>query len=218
MTRFQSLNGSSNGFTGVLLAAWDAFPVPVLLELSYVITTLNLDVYLETSAPEFLRDTKVLASEAITGLVIRNGLLLPNGERRDCFDMEKFRPTVKGFVSQACLRDFTVLMWETLDNDALPSNAVLKRTYKWCSFYNALSWMGSNNALYDDSVDVVEFEPLSAFDWLKESRVVEIHEMWRNKRTVSLNIIEVTFGKINHPANSIDRFNFQAEDILQITS
>jgi hypothetical protein len=188
LTRFKSLNGTGNGFTGVLLAGWDVFPVPVLLELSYVITTLDLNVYLETSAPEFLHDSKVLDSEAITGLIIRNGLLMPNGQRRDCFDMEKFRPTVKAFVSQACLRDFTVLMWETLDEDAMPSNAVLKRTYKWCSFYSAIPWIGSKLALYDDSVDVVEFEPLSAFDWLKEPRVVELHEIWRNKRTVSLNL------------------------------
>ena len=185
LTRFRSLNGTSNGFTGVLFAGWDIFPLSVLLELSHIITTLDLNVYLEASAPEFLSDSKVLACESITGLVVRNGLINPNGERRDCFDMEKFRPTVKAFVSQACLRDFTVLMWETLDEDVEPSIAVLKRTYKWCDFYSAVLWVGSSTALYDDSLDVVEIEPLSAFDWLKEPIVVEFHEMWRNKRTVS---------------------------------
>ena len=188
LTRFKSLNGSGNGFTGVLLCEWDVFPVSVLLELCHIITTLDLNVYLEVSPPDFLSSSKVLASESITGLVVRNGLILPNGERRDCFDMEKFRPTVKAFVSQACLRDFTVLMWETLDDDVSPSSAVLKRTYKWCNFYSAVPWVGSRSALFDDSLDVVEVEPLSAFDWLKETKVVELHEMWRNKRIVSCQI------------------------------
>ena len=190
LTRFKSLNGSNNGFTGVLFAGWNVFPAPIVLELSYVITTLDLSVYIETSSPDFLQDPKILASDAITGLVIRNGLLFPNGERRDCFDMETLRPTVKAFVSQACLRDFTVFMWETLDGDIMPSNAILQRTYKWCNFYSALAWVGSKNALYDDSVEVVGHEPLSAFGWLKEPRVVELHEIWRSERTVSVTILE----------------------------
>jgi hypothetical protein len=197
LTRFKTFNGNNNGFTGVLLAGWDLFPAPVLLELCYVVTTLDLKIYLETSAPEFLEDSKILASEAISGLVIRNGLLFPNGDRRDCFDMEKFRPTVKAFVSQACLRDFAVFMWETLDETAVPSNAVLQRTYKWSSFYSAVVWVGSSKELYDDSADVAEFEPLSAFDWLKEPRVVELHEMWRSRRRVSLNILRVASNNMN---------------------
>jgi hypothetical protein len=195
LTRFKSLNGSNNGFTGILFAGWDVFPAPVLLELNYVISTLDLNVYLETSAPDFLHDPKILASDAITGLVIRNGLLFPNGQRRDCFDMEKFRPTVSAFVSQACVRDFTVFMWETLDEDVMPSNAILQRTYKWCNFYNTTAWVGSKNALYDESVEVVEHEPFSAFNWLKEPRVVELHEIWRNERTVSLTILEIAHSQ-----------------------
>ena len=217
LTRFRSLNGSSNGFTGVLLAGWDVFPVPVLLELSHIITTLDLNVYLEASAPDFLSDSKVLASKSITGLVVRNGLIMPNGKRRDCFDMEKFRPTMKAFVSQACLRDFTVLMWETLDEDVLPSSAVVKRTYKWCNFYSAVPWVGSSSALFDDSLDVVEVEPLSAFDWLKEPKVVELHEMWRNKRTVSLNFWNDFHGSRESFSDSMDSFSFQTPGILPIT-
>jgi len=67
----------------------------------------------------------------------------------------------------------------------VPSNAVLKRTYTWCSFYSALPWIGSNSALFDASINVVKFQPLSAFDWLKEHRVMELHDLWRNNRTVS---------------------------------
>lgn len=185
LTYFQSLDGGSNGFNGILVAGWEIFPIPILNQLSAVLNANGLNVYLETGAPDFLKDSNALGAESIAGLVIRNGLMHPNGDRRDCFDMESLRATVKAFVSQACLRSFTVLVWETLDDNVVPSNAVLKRTYTWCSFYSALPWIGSNSALFDASIKVVKFQPLSAFDWLKEHRVMELHDLWRHNRTVS---------------------------------
>jgi hypothetical protein len=184
-SHFRALNGSNNGFNGILLAGWQIFPVPILNQLSAVLNSHGLDVYLETAAPDFLEDSKVLGAGSIAGLVIRNGLIHPNGERRDCFDMESLRVTVKAFVSQACLRNFTVLIWETLHDDVVPSNAVLRRTYTWCNFNSALLWIGSNKAVFDASVNAVKFEPLSAFDWLKEHRVMELHDLWRNNKKVS---------------------------------
>lgn len=185
LTYFQSLDGGRNGFNGILIAGWEIFPIPILNQLSAVLNAYGLHVYLETSTPDFLKDSNALGAESIAGLVIRNGLMHPNGDRRDCFDMESLRATVKAFISQACLRNFTVLVWETLDDNVVPSNAVLKRTYTWCSFYSALPWIGSNSALFDASINVVKFQPLSAFDWLKEHRVMELHDLWRNNRTVS---------------------------------
>ena len=184
LTRFQDQEGRSNGFTGVLLAGWEATSTKVLHGLSDTLSNFDLEVYLETSAPDFLHDANVLNSGAITGLVIRNGLVLENGERRDCFGLEALRTTLKAFVSQACLRDFTVLIWDTLGDDVVPSNAVLKRTFSWCSFYSAVPWIGPQSALFDASVDVVPFEPLGAFDWLKEPRVMELHDLWKSKRAV----------------------------------
>jgi len=184
-SHFRALNGCSNGFNGILLAGWQIFPVPILNQLGAVLNSHGLDVYLEAAAPDFLQDSKVLGAESIAGLVIRNALLHPNGDRKDCFDMENLRVTVKAFISQACLRNFTVLVWETLHDDVMPSNAVLRRTFTWCSFNSALPWIGSSNALFDASVDVVKFEPLSAFDWLKEHRVMELHGLWRNNTPVS---------------------------------
>jgi hypothetical protein len=189
LTRFKNLDGDSNGFTGILLAEWDIFPVTVIDGLTDALAMLGLDVYLETSGPEFLKDPTTLNSDSIAGLVMRNVLILPNGERLDCFDMEKLRLTVKAFVSQACIRPFTVLSWETLDNGVSISPAVLKRTYAWCSFYNVVPWIGSVQALFDISTDVIRFEPLSAFDWLKQPRVMEIHEIWRNLRVVGIPLI-----------------------------
>ena len=180
----RSSDGGNNGFTGILLAGWDNFPLPVLNELNYAIVSLGLDVYLEVSGPNFLEDTSIINSSSISGMVIRNALILPDGQRRDCFDMANFRLTVKAFVSQGCLRSFNVLLWETLDDGVVPSNAVLKRTYAWCSFYSTVAWIGSTTALHDIAIEAVEYEPLSAFDWLKLPRVMELHDGWRNFRKV----------------------------------
>lgn len=185
LTRFQDHEGHSTGFTGVLLAGWEAISSKVLHAVCDALSTFNLEVFLETSAPNFLHDPNVLNAGAISGLVIRNALILDSGERRDCFEMENLRMTMKAFVSQSCLRDFTVLIWDTMKDDVILSNAVLKRTFSWCSFYSAVPWIGPHNALYDAAVDAVPFEPLSAFDWLKQPHVMELHDSWRHKRTVS---------------------------------
>jgi hypothetical protein len=184
LTRFQDQEGRSNGFTGILLAGWEATSTKILHALSEALSNFDLEVYLETSAPKFLDEANVLNSGAISGLVIRSALILENGERRDCFGMETLRTTLKAFVSQSCLRDFTVLIWDTLGDDVVLSNAILKRTFSWCSFYSAVPWIGSQSALFDESIEVVPFEPLSAFDWLKEPCVMELHELWKGKRAV----------------------------------
>jgi hypothetical protein len=199
---FQALDGSRNGLNGILLVGWEIFPVPILNQLSALLALNDLEVYLETAAPNFLEDSNILGAESIAGLVIRNGLMHPNGDRRDCFDLESLRVTVKSFVSQACLRDFAVLAWETLDNDAVPSIAVLKRTYTWCSFYSAVPWIGSECALFDTSTKVLKAQPLGAFDWLKQNHVMELHDLWRNNRAVSTLRITPAPYNLNMGANT----------------
>jgi len=183
--QFRDADGRRNGFTGILLVGWDMFPTRILHELTDVLGSMGLEVFLETSAPNFLEDSSVVASESICGVVIRNALLQSNGERQDCFDMDALKTTVKSFVSQACVRDFYTLVWETVDDDVVVSTAVLKRTYNWCNFYNVIPWIGPHRALFGATSEVVPFEPLSAFAWLKEPRIMELHELWKNKRTVS---------------------------------
>jgi hypothetical protein len=186
-TQFQGVDDGidSGGFNGILLAGWEIFPIPVLNLLTAVLTTNGLEVYLETGGPDFLKTPNVLTADSIAGLVIRNALMHPNGDRRDCFDMESLRSTVKSFISQACLRNFAVLVWETLDSDAVPSIAALKRTHTWCNFHSVVPWIGSNNALFDLSIKTSTLQPLSAFDWLKERHVLELHDLWKNNRAVS---------------------------------
>ncbi|EKD19488.1 hypothetical protein MBM_02725 [Drepanopeziza brunnea f. sp. 'multigermtubi' MB_m1] len=176
---FRGAEGGNNGFSGVLLAGWEIFSSPVFHELCRVISASGLEIYVETSAPDFLPDGNVLSCSSIAGLIIRNGLVLPDGEKRDCFDMERLRTTVKSFVSQSCVRVFTVFVWETVDDGVILSNAVLKRTFAWCNFYSVVSWIGAKKALTDATAEAVEVEPLSAFAWLKERRVMELHDMWK---------------------------------------
>ncbi len=184
-THFQNRDVEKSGFTGVLLAGWENFfSLSVLNQLNKEIVKLGLDVYLEIGPPGFLKEVDMVALESIFGLVIRNGLILPTGERRDCFDMEALRPTIKAFASQECRRSFTTMMWELLDDDVEVENAVIKRTFSWCRFHSTVPWIAPHHSLFNAAPDVGHIEPLSAFDWLKEADVMQIHDLWRNSQTV----------------------------------
>lgn len=189
---FPTPSGRNRGFTGIVLANWEIFfSVATLHELSKELSKRALDVYLETESPHFLHELDAVAQESITGLVIRNGLLWPNGERKDCFDLDKMRPTTKSFMAQEFLRPFTTMVWEELDNNAVIPIAVLKRTYAWSRFHSTLSWIAPSYALFDAEAVVPQVEPLSAFDWLKESSVVQLHNLWKNNQTVRARIHHV---------------------------
>lgn len=174
-------------FTGLVISNWGSYVSTAVLEtFIHFLSSLGLSVYLEVSAPNFLPDVSLAGLDEVTGLVICNGTINPNGEERDAFQMAAMRPTIKAFVSQACLRSFEVLLWETLNDDAEPLNAVVKRSYQWSKFYSALPWIGSVGALTSAEMSLCQQEPLGAFDWLKELKVMKIHEKWRTNQLVSL--------------------------------
>ena len=176
-----------NVISGVLISNWESHvSVPLLREFLWLVDSLGLCAYLEAAAPLFLIDTKLANLDEVKGIVIRNGTISATGEERDAFQMSAMRPTIKAFVSQACLRRFVVLLWETLDNGVLPPNAVLKRSYQWSRFYNTIPWVGSQAALESAEQSLLQTEPLGAFDWLKELKVMQIHNKWRTNRAVSV--------------------------------
>jgi hypothetical protein len=115
-------------FTGIVVSNWEKiFSVSVLTEYIIFLESLGLCVYLEVTAPQFLSEPTLAELEAVTGLLIRNGTISANGEERDAFQMAAdMRPTIKAFVSQSCLRSFVILLWETLEDDAKPANAIIK--------------------------------------------------------------------------------------------
>lgn len=187
------ITGHQHCFTGVLISDWeDVITCPELRAFIIFASGLGFSVYLEVSAPKFLVDPSLTELGDVTGLVLRNGTISSSGEERDAFQMSQMRTTIKAFVSQACLRSFVVLLWETLEDDAKPLNAVMRRSYQWSKFYSALSWIGTKSALISAELSLVQKEPLGAFDWLKELRVMKIHDQWRYNKTVRLNVLRTT--------------------------
>ncbi|KAF3390281.1 hypothetical protein F1880_008989 [Penicillium rolfsii] len=179
-------NFNDSAFSGILFANWEeTFTPSVQAKLFETISTLGLAVYLETQPPSFLRNRKALQNGAIAGLVIRNASIMPDGEKRDYFQMEKLQSTIKAFVSEACMRDFVVLAWETVNNDIALSNAIVRRSIQWCSFYSAISWIGPEASLKDSDLNTPITEPLPAFGWLKEAEIMKAHEIWRANREIS---------------------------------
>ena len=177
-------------FTGILIGRWEnSFSVPLLIEFVRLIGSLGLSVYLEASPPKFLLDPKLVELDEVTGLVLCNGTISENGEERDPFQMADMRPTIKAFVSQACLRSFVVLLCETLDDNSTPLNAVIKRSYQWSRFYSALNWVGTRSAMFSAELSLCQKEPIAAFDWLKESQVMKMHEKWRSNQNVGFIVV-----------------------------
>ncbi|TQS36907.1 hypothetical protein Golomagni_02634 [Golovinomyces magnicellulatus] len=182
---------SQNYFTGICICNWgEVCPISFLKKFIYFLDSLGLLVYIEISDLEILLGPQLIELEEVNGLIIRNGTIFPNGEKKDPFKMAKMRPTIKAFVSQSCSRSFMVLLWETIDDDANPSNSVLRRCYQWSKFYNALPWITSKSALYNVGSTLNYQEPLGAFDWLKNKKVMEIHRKWRFNQSISINYSE----------------------------
>lgn len=173
-------------FTGVLLAGWrERVSTPLLNGLAKLFSAYGLDVYLEVGPPNFLEKVEKLKFDLFAGIVVRNGTILENGERRDFFAMDKMKTTTKAFVSQACLRPFLTMMWDTIDDDADLSHAVTRRAHMWCSYHGAIPYFVRRGALTDIlGVRSCE-EPLAAFQWLKDRRVMSVHEKFRTTRVVS---------------------------------
>ncbi|KAE8386581.1 hypothetical protein BDV23DRAFT_140948 [Aspergillus alliaceus] len=177
------LTGTFDGanFSGMVLANWEGkFPAPVFTKLVEVIDELGLAVYVETAPPDFLEDHNSLQSPAISGIVVQNASILPDGQKRDYFQIVKMQPTIKAFVSEACVRDFVVMAWETIDDNASLSNAVVQRSLQWCNFYSTIPWIGRKSALTNAALNVTIPEPLSAFGWLKDVEIIKAHDRWRS--------------------------------------
>lgn len=201
-------------FSGVVLSGWeDVFNPALLKECAQFINGIGLNVYLETAPPDFLKDGKVLQTAEISGLVIKNASILRNGEKRDYFQMSSLQHTVKAFVSESCLRDLDVMAWETVDDDAVLSNAVFRRSIQWCNFYSTIPWIGTESALKDANLNAKTCEPLGAFAWLKEAEVMKIHETWRSNSSIlgtpvkkhqEWNILQRLFPRLSGVLQSIE--------------
>lgn len=173
-------------FTAVVVAGWqECLPTPLINGIAKLLAAYGLDVYLEVGPPDFLEGAGKLDIGLFSGVVVRNGTIMSNGERRDYFEMDKMKTTTKAFVSQACQRPFLTMMWDTIDNEVDLSHAVVRRAHMWCNYHGAIPYFTRLRALtsiYD--IRSCE-EPLAAFQWLKTRRVMNVHEKYRTCRTVS---------------------------------
>jgi hypothetical protein len=173
-------------FTGVLVAGWrERVSTPLLNGLAKLLVAYGLDVYLEVGPSDFLDGVEKLDIGLYSGMVVRNGAIMPNGERRDYFEMEKMKTTTKAFVSQACQRPFLTMMWDTIDDEADLSHAVVRRAHMWCAYHGAVPYFTRLRALTNIFEVRAYEEPLAAFQWLKSKRVMDVHDKHRTTRIVS---------------------------------
>ncbi|KAF2273409.1 uncharacterized protein EI97DRAFT_383718 [Westerdykella ornata] len=173
-------------FTGVLVAGWrERLSTAMLNGLAKLFSAHGLHVFLEIAPPEFLDGIGTFSLKQFAGVVVRNGTVLPNGERRDFFGMDKMKNTTKAFVSESCMRPFIVMMWDTVEDDAELSHAVARRAHIWCGYHGAVPFLTRRGALTDISQVRSCDEPLAAFQWLKNRKVMAIHERFRTTRILS---------------------------------
>jgi hypothetical protein len=70
----EKMTGHHRCFTGLVISNWDDYlPSLVLETFIRFLSSLWLSVYLEVSAPHFLRDVSLAELDDVTGLVICNG-------------------------------------------------------------------------------------------------------------------------------------------------
>ncbi|OOF93578.1 glycosyltransferase family 4 protein [Aspergillus carbonarius ITEM 5010] len=183
--------GGASPFHGVLLADCIAHFQPVVLnELVQYMNHLGLAVWLELSPPDFLSEQqgRAIDMKQIRGVVYRNGTILPDGDRRNYFQMAEMRTAMRAVASQKAVGDSAIAMWDTIDDDVELSHHVLGRSFKWCNYNSALCWIAPHAALTNADIAVVKTvtqEPLGAMMWLKRGEVLEAHDVWRFNNRIS---------------------------------
>ncbi|OJJ07409.1 hypothetical protein ASPVEDRAFT_46734 [Aspergillus versicolor CBS 583.65] len=190
-TRLRRPQDAHSLFNGVLLSEFDRYFQPVVMnEVVKFINGLGLDVWLEVSPPDYLpeRTCREIDMERVRGVVYRNGTILANGDRRNYFDMEKMRTVMRVVAAQKPIGESTLAMWETVDDGVELQHNVLHRSYKWCNYNSAMSWIGSESALTDAAIaarKTVVHEPIGALMWMKDENTLAAHDVWRQNEDIS---------------------------------
>lgn len=183
--RFTRPSDSESPFTGVLVANWQKFlPLFACNSLIQFIDFIGLEVYIEASPPEYLtlKECFNLDLETAKGIVFQNGTILPDGDRRNYYQMAEMRQTLRALASKSQMSQGQVLMWETVETASQLNHGVVKRSANWCRYYSAMTWIGSRAALTNADIAVKETvpgEPLGALSYIKDDLVVKVHETWR---------------------------------------
>jgi len=191
-TYFKSQEGGVQScFTGVLLADFDThFQPAVLNEIAKFINGLGLDLWLEMSPPGYLseRQCQNINMQLIRGIVYRNGTIRSDGDRQNFFQMTEMRTAMRAVAAQRVAHGPPIMMWETIDDGASLSYAVVQRSFNWSRFNSALLWIGPSAALTDAelaAVQTVAEKPLGALMWLKSDENMKAHGIWRSNDHIS---------------------------------
>ncbi|KAL5333162.1 hypothetical protein BJX70DRAFT_403870 [Aspergillus crustosus] len=192
IARYLRLPGDAQSrFNGVLLADSHHYFQPVVLnEVVLFLNHLGLHVWLEVGPPDYLseRTCREIDMNRIRGVVYRNGTILPNGDRRNYFQIEKMRTVMKVVAAQKPIGESTLAMWDTVDDDVELQHDVLHRSFKWCNYNSAMSWIGPESALTDATIasgKTVVHEPIAALMWMKDETTLEAHDLWRQNGKVA---------------------------------
>jgi hypothetical protein len=177
-------------FTGILLADFSKYFQPTVLnELARHIHSLGLDLWLELSHPDYLREDEAHAIDMklVQGIVYRNAMIRTDGDRQNYFHMTAMRTVMRAVAYQTVGQSHLLAMWETVDDDKELQYAVVARSHKLCTFYNSMCWIGHANALMDAeaaTTRTLAARPLGALMWLKDDANMEAHSLWRGNDEV----------------------------------
>ncbi|KAJ9092274.1 hypothetical protein QFC21_006916 [Naganishia friedmannii] len=191
IARHVSLIARKGTMDGIVIANWQTHFSSTVCNLLVVhINALGLQVFLEVSPPGYLDPTECIEidMDSIKGIIFRNGTIMRNGDRRNYFQMDSMRRGLRALAKVSFKGVTTVMMWETLDDDIELSYAVAKRSFNWCRFNCAVSWIGPEAALTNARVAIEQTqvgEPLGAMMWLKTNATVTAQEAWRLNDRVS---------------------------------
>lgn len=191
ITRLRRPQDAHSLFNGVLLSEFHRYFQPVVMnEVVKFINGLGLDVWLEVSPPDYLpeRTCREIDMTRVRGVIYRNGTILANGDRRNYFDMEKMRTVMRVVAAQKPIGESTLAMWETVDDGVELQHNVLHRSYKWCNYNSAMSWIGPESALTDAAIaarKTVVHEPIGALMWMKDENTLAAHDLWRQNENIS---------------------------------
>lgn len=182
-------------FSGVLLADSHAHLQPVVLnEVVKFINGIGLDVWMEFGPTEYIgeKQCREIDWTPIRGVVYRNGTIRTDGDRCNFYHMEKMRTVMRIVAAQKPIGDSTLAMWDTVDDGIQIRHDVLYRSFKWCNYTSAMSWIAPKAALTDATIaaaTTVSHEPIGALMWMKDETTLEAHNIWRQNEDITSSAI-----------------------------
>lgn len=126
----QAVEKDAGFWQGILLANCSKTPEKVINSMIALCRAKNFAVFLECEAPDFIGDHNILINfDDLDGVLLRNGSLLADGQRRDYFGMAPIRKILKIAGRQLCLqKNFSLLAYEVC---LFPLKSIFELTHRF---------------------------------------------------------------------------------------